>query len=129
MTQPTNPDFSTGRSRDHEDGDLALMVMGTVACPEVYSRNWMNSLGGESSSPVRDSSNAKSHHENWAPLDSDSDISWFTETETLEQLRRNHNKKMKEILITQGIKLATLNVRGKCFANGKSKYKQITTMM
>ena len=43
------------------------------------------------------------------------------------------NKKWGEtwskIGVTQGIKIATLNVRGKSFANGKSKYKNLTTII
>ena len=122
--------ISTGRPCVPEDGDIALMAKGTVSCPKTYSRNWTKPSGA-GSTPVLD---PVTQRENRGQSSNQVQVETSQQTKTAktkkaENIRNERDKLWAKVKITQGIKLATLNIKGKNYANGKSKYKNLTSIL
>ena len=136
MTQTINSETnSTGRLCVHVDGDNAVQEEQTVLCPEADSRNYMNSPG-ESSNPGLDGSilcetcgtnTQEANAHSCGEIERRHNLASASASNT-ERLKRRTEKVWEGIGRKQGIKVATLNVKGRGNASSK-KWVVITTMI
>lgn len=120
-TPNLNPN-STGRPCVPEDGDNVQMANGSISCSQANSINTTNPtndehLGPNQSMSPRVRETGPNHNEN------------TTNPITDHTLRQRRKEVWKNIKITEGLKIASLNTRGKNFASGESKFRNITTLM
>ena len=154
-TPNLNPNFFTGRLTDHEDGDIALLEEETSPCPDeatsIKAKQQVPQEPEAQSSPggvliqslgTPKSSCATLEHGreaessatggNTSNVDTNIGRRHQSPSEYEEELRRLEIKKKKiwnGINRKQGVKLVTLNMRGRRDVNKKSKWPTITTLM
>lgn len=63
---------------------------------------------------------------NWPPESGHTEDTLLEDLNTLQNCRE---KLLKNLSKKAGLRIGTLNVKGKCYADGKIKYKDITTLM
>ncbi|KZP03154.1 DNase I-like protein, partial [Athelia psychrophila] len=97
------------------------MAKETTTCTKAGSINSTKSSHDEHLEPIQSTSHTV--QENGLPQNQDHN------TTTNHTLRQRKKEVWKNIKITEGIKIASLNTRGKSFANGQSKFRNISTLM
>ena len=135
MNSTTNKtETSRGRLCDHVDGDIAAQEERTVSCPEACSINSMKSPGGSSNEGLDDLIPHKTLTNPGSDVAVDSPAQGDTrETSDIRRKIQDLDKRKKEIWSgigkKQGIKIATLNMKGRNDHRKRSKWPMVATRM
>jgi exonuclease III len=121
--QPNNYRYSAGCPCVPEDGS-AVQAERTLSCPEAQSRNYVKPPGGGLTQGL----NPLIPHE---PLKNDPDQGFFKPSAELrlEDLELQREEVWKTLGRKQGVRIASLNVKGRAYSNRKDKWKDLATII
>ena len=135
MTQNIQQSFSRGCPCVHVDGDIAVQEEQTVLCPEAGSINFVKSLGEPSKVSLDDSILSETHKNGQRMAQSASSGKDQSQSylQRWKKERMELLEKRKEVWQgigrKQGVKIATLNLRGRNSKFKKSKWPMLSTIM
>ena len=124
--QNTIQNFSTGRLTEHEDGDNAAMATQTVLCPRAcsingYVKNPSGGVGSGRETPILNTQTTARERQLHGREDQLS--------RRLQVIQARKKEIWTGINKKHGVRLASLNVKGRNDRNKKSKWPTVTTLL